>query len=44
MYDYVQVRRWWGTRFALDQYEGSTLDLFTWNDMNEPSIFNGPEV
>jgi hypothetical protein len=24
--------------------EGSTLDLFTWNDMNEPSVFNGPEV
>lgn len=23
---------------------GSTLDLFTWNDMNEPSVFNGPEV
>ena len=20
------------------------LDLFTWNDMNEPSVFNGPEV
>ncbi len=24
--------------------QGSTLDLFTWNDMNEPSVFNGPEV
>jgi alpha 1,3-glucosidase len=20
------------------------MDLFTWNDMNEPSVFNGPEV
>lgn len=19
-------------------------NLFTWNDMNEPSVFNGPEV
>ena len=28
----------------LDQYVGSTLDLFTWNDMNEPSVFNGPEI
>ena len=28
----------------LDNYKGSTLDLFTWNDMNEPSVFNGPEV
>ena len=24
--------------------QGSTLSLFTWNDMNEPSVFNGPEV
>jgi mannosyl-oligosaccharide alpha-1,3-glucosidase len=28
----------------LDKYKGSTLSLFTWNDMNEPSVFNGPEV
>lgn len=20
------------------------MDLYTWNDMNEPSVFNGPEV
>lgn len=24
--------------------QGSTPNLFTWNDMNEPSVFNGPEV
>lgn len=24
--------------------QGSTLDTFTWNDMNEPSVFNGPEI
>eukprot|EP00613_Pedinella_sp_CCMP2098_P070138 CAMPEP_0171921638 /NCGR_PEP_ID=MMETSP0993-20121228/20470_1 /TAXON_ID=483369 /ORGANISM="non described non described, Strain CCMP2098" /LENGTH=937 /DNA_ID=CAMNT_0012559095 /DNA_START=98 /DNA_END=2911 /DNA_ORIENTATION=+ len=38
------VRLWWAEQFALDKYEGSTLSLFTWNDMNEPSVFNGPEV
>jgi alpha 1,3-glucosidase len=38
------VRDWWAGRFALDQYDGSTMDLHTWNDMNEPSVFNGPEV
>ncbi|CAN0438507.1 unnamed protein product, partial [Ectocarpus fasciculatus] len=38
------VRAWWASRFALEEYEGSTLDLYTWNDMNEPSVFNGPEV
>lgn len=38
------VRAWWASRFELDKYVGSTLDLYTWNDMNEPSVFNGPEV
>ena len=38
------VREWWADQFALDKYQGSTLNLFTWNDMNEPSVFNGPEV
>jgi len=40
----AHVRAWWGSQFALDKYVGSTMDLFTWNDMNEPSVFNGPEV
>ena len=39
-----RVRQWWAERFSLDKYVGSTMDLFTWNDMNEPSVFNGPEV
>ena len=28
----------------LENYAGTTLDTYTWNDMNEPSMFNGPEV
>jgi alpha-glucosidase (family GH31 glycosyl hydrolase) len=39
-----RVRQWWAERFALDKYKGSTMTLYTWNDMNEPSVFNGPEV
>ncbi|KAG8177548.1 hypothetical protein JTE90_015952 [Oedothorax gibbosus] len=39
-----EIRDWWASKFALDQYQGSTLSLYTWNDMNEPSVFNGPEV
>ncbi|OQR69905.1 neutral alpha-glucosidase AB-like [Tropilaelaps mercedesae] len=39
-----EVRDYWASKFALDQYKGSTEQLFTWNDMNEPSVFNGPEV
>ena len=38
------VRDWWAANFALDSYPGSTEHLYTWNDMNEPSVFNGPEV
>ena len=39
-----KIRHFWSSKFQLSEYEGSTLDLFTWNDMNEPSVFNGPEV
>jgi len=38
------VRDFWAQQFSLDNYVGSTLSLYTWNDMNEPSVFNGPEV
>ncbi|TRY55081.1 hypothetical protein DNTS_034510 [Danionella cerebrum] len=39
-----EMRAWWSSKFAYDQYEGSMENLFIWNDMNEPSVFNGPEV
>jgi alpha 1,3-glucosidase len=39
-----KVRDWWAGKFSLDSYQGSTKDLYIWNDMNEPSVFNGPEV
>ncbi|KAL7547957.1 hypothetical protein ACHAWF_011228 [Thalassiosira exigua] len=39
-----KVRDWWAEQFGYDRYRGSTPSLFTWNDMNEPSVFNGPEV
>ncbi|XP_015278196.1 PREDICTED: neutral alpha-glucosidase AB isoform X1 [Gekko japonicus] len=39
-----EMRAWWSSMFAYDQYEGSMENLYTWNDMNEPSVFNGPEV
>lgn len=38
------VRDWWAEQFRYTKYKGSTPTLFTWNDMNEPSVFNGPEV
>ena len=38
------IRMFWAQKFLPSAYEGSTLDLYTWNDMNEPSVFNGPET
>ena len=40
----ARVREWWASKFELQAYEGSTRDLYVWNDMNEPSVFNGPEI
>lgn len=39
-----RVQEWWADKFLLENYKGTTLDTYTWNDMNEPSMFNGPEV
>jgi mannosyl-oligosaccharide alpha-1,3-glucosidase len=38
------VREWWSKQFSPSLYAGSTPSLYIWNDMNEPSVFNGPEV
>ncbi|KZO90577.1 glycoside hydrolase family 31 protein [Calocera viscosa TUFC12733] len=45
---------WWRGLFRLgdgkeevkegEGWNDSTKDLFIWNDMNEPSVFNGPEI
>ncbi|KAJ1659441.1 glucosidase II [Dispira simplex] len=35
---------WWVNKFRSDQYKGSSANLFVWNDMNEPSVFSGPEI
>uniref|UniRef100_A0A7N6BUU4 Glucosidase, alpha n=1 Tax=Anabas testudineus TaxID=64144 RepID=A0A7N6BUU4_ANATE len=37
------TREWYSRCFGLDKYKGSTPLLFVWNDMNEPSVFHGPE-
>ncbi|KAJ2558368.1 glucosidase II [Coemansia sp. RSA 1933] len=44
--DYLKpgAMAWTGKQYHLDKFNGSTSDLFIWNDMNEPSIFNGPEI
>ena len=44
--DYLQpaAREYWASRFAPAAYAGSSATLYTWNDMNEPSVFDGPEI
>jgi len=38
------ARAWWASLFTPESYRGSTDALYLWNDMNEPSVFSGPEV
>lgn len=39
-----EARDYMAEQYRLENYKGTTLDCYTWNDMNEPSVFNGPEV
>ncbi|CAB3401024.1 unnamed protein product [Caenorhabditis bovis] len=39
-----KARKYWAEQFSLDKYKGTTKDVHIWNDMNEPSVFSGPEV
>ena len=39
------VRDWWGDKFDPKYFPGCENCLVDiWNDMNEPSVFNGPEI
>eukprot|EP00457_Paulinella_chromatophora_P001004 gb/GEZN01001006.1/.p1 GENE.gb/GEZN01001006.1/~~gb/GEZN01001006.1/.p1 ORF type:complete len:956 (+),score=156.39 gb/GEZN01001006.1/:58-2925(+) len=38
------IRQYWAGLWEYSKYVGSTSNLFVWNDMNEPSVFNGPEI
>ena len=35
---------WWRSLFTYKSFIGTTPNTFLWNDMNEPSVFNGPET
>ncbi|KAJ9118822.1 hypothetical protein QFC24_006021 [Naganishia onofrii] len=35
---------WWKDMFSFNVWKDSTKYLFIWNDMNEPSVFDGPEI
>ncbi|KAH8887369.1 hypothetical protein GQ53DRAFT_844236 [Thozetella sp. PMI_491] len=36
--------KWWATLFKYDSFKGTMENTWIWNDMNEPSVFNGPET
>ncbi|RYO93830.1 hypothetical protein DL766_005084 [Monosporascus sp. MC13-8B] len=35
---------WWKSLFKYDSFKGTMENTFIWNDMDEPSVFNGPEM
>lgn len=39
-----KVQEWWADMLSLANYGGTTRNMYFWNDMNEPSVFNGPEI
>ncbi|KAI9090946.1 glycosyl hydrolases family 31-domain-containing protein [Phlyctochytrium arcticum] len=43
-YTNPKAREYWARKFLFTEYKGSTPSLYTWNDMNEPSVFTGPET
>lgn len=43
-YTREEVRQFWAQQFAHTAYPHSASNLFTWNDMNEPAVFNSPEL
>ncbi|XP_067640752.1 neutral alpha-glucosidase AB isoform X2 [Eurosta solidaginis] len=38
------AREYYANQYALWNFKTVTADVMFWNDMNEPSVFNGPEV
>lgn len=39
-----EVRGYYADQYLLENFKEQTEDMGLWNDMNEPSVFNGPEI
>lgn len=39
-----KVRSYVMELYNFEKFNGTTKDVHIWNDMNEPSVFNGPEI
>ncbi|XP_055303269.1 neutral alpha-glucosidase AB-like, partial [Sitodiplosis mosellana] len=38
------VRKYLADQYLLENFNATSKDVFIWNDMNEPSVFSGPEL
>lgn len=38
------ARSWWKTLFPHEKFKGTMSNVWLWNDMNEPSVFGGPDM
>ncbi|KAI5290699.1 hypothetical protein KEM54_000708 [Ascosphaera aggregata] len=38
------AHEWWKSLFSYERYKTALSNCFIWNDMNEPSVFNGPDM
>ncbi|XP_058812455.1 neutral alpha-glucosidase AB isoform X2 [Topomyia yanbarensis] len=39
-----EIRKYYADQYLLENFKESTAEVGIWNDMNEPSVFNGPEI
>ncbi|KAJ3147439.1 hypothetical protein HDU86_007989 [Geranomyces michiganensis] len=38
-----EARKYWASQFTYDKYADQSKNVWTWNDMNEPAAFGGPD-
>lgn len=39
-----EIRKYYADQYLLENFKENSVESGIWNDMNEPSVFNGPEV
>lgn len=39
-----EIRKFYADQYLLENFKESSINDGLWNDMNEPSVFNGPEI
>lgn len=39
-----EIRKYYADQYLMENFKENSIDSGIWNDMNEPSVFNGPEI